>query len=284
MKIKEYFLKLKEQGKIKNEDYDKFVETVPEGEMPDTIFPILENTFLTLERASSDPSVKGRLKSELLDPIDNDLKSIMKSFPAEKIIEIEREQSTYKKMQLIKEMLPDVIAKAAKAPNDEEAKKKLAELQAANHDMTEKFTKLNADRENDKKALQSDFENKIKGFRLDTHLESIANSYTFADVFKDARPTLTKALLGEIKTKHKLDLVEKEGDLNIQILDEHGAPRFEGNTPVTINSLLDSSFKPYLKQNSADEGQGQQRQATTQYKVPDANPQIRRGISTSVEI
>jgi len=33
MKIKEYFLKLKEQGKIKNEDYDKFVETVPEGEM-----------------------------------------------------------------------------------------------------------------------------------------------------------------------------------------------------------------------------------------------------------
>jgi hypothetical protein len=283
MKFKEYFLKLKEQGKIKNEEYDKFIETVPEGEMPDTIFPILENTFLTLDRAAADASVKGRLKSELLDPIDNDLKSIMKNFPADKIIEIEREQSTYKKMQLIKEMLPDVIAKSAKAPNDEEAKKKLEAANHAMHELTEKFTKLNTEREQEKKTLQSDYDNKIKSFQLDTHLQSLVNSYTFADSYKETRNTLTKAMLGEIKQKHKLDLVEKEGELDIRILGEDGTPRFEGNTPVTISSLLDSTFKPFLKVNNA-EGEQTKRQETQQYKVQDQNPSIRRGANTSVQL
>lgn len=283
MKYKDYFLKLKEQGKIKNEDYNKFIETVPEGEMPDTIFPILENTFLTIERASSDPGVKGKLKSELLDPIDNDLKTIMKSFPADKIIEIERETSTYRKMQLIKEMLPDVIAKASKAPNDEEAKKKLVDAQNAMHDLTEKFTKLNSDVEQERKTMKSDFDNKIKGFRLDTHLESLVNSYTFADSYKETRNTLTKAMLGEIKQKHKLDLVEKEGELDIHILGEDGAPRFEGNTPVTITKLLDSTFKPFLKVNNSEEVKEQKRQETQQYRIDNTQTQIRRGASTEVK-
>ncbi len=282
MKFKEYFLKLKEQGKIKNEEYDKFIETVPEGEMPDTIFPILENTFLTLDRAAADASVKGRLKSELLDPIDNDLKSIMKVFPADKIIEIEREQSTYKKMQLIKEMLPDVIAKSAKAPNDEEAKKKLKESQDAVHELTEKFAKMNTEIEHERKTMQSSYDNKIKDYRTDSYLESLANSYTFAEGYKETRNTITKALLGEIKAKNKLDLVEKEGGVDIILLDEKGTPRFEGNTQVTITNLLDSTFKPFLKVNSEGGGE-QKRQETQQYKVNDPNPAIRRGANTSVQ-
>ncbi len=284
MKLKDFFSKIGEQGKIKTEDYTKFLETVPDLEMPDTIFPSFESSFMTLERAASDPSVKGRLKSELLDPIDNDLKSIMKSFPADKIIEIEREQSTYKKMQMIKDMLPDVIAKAAKAPNDEEAKKKLEEAKHAMHELTEKFTKLNSERETEKKTLQSEYEGKIKGFRLDTHLESLANSYTFADVFKDARPTLTKAILGEIKASNKLDLVEKDGKLDIHILGEDGAPRFEGNTPVTINSLLEPVFKPYLKANNADSQQKDEPQQRS-FKVDNGGSNgSRRGANVEVQV
>lgn len=284
MKIKDYFSKLKEQGKIKNDDYDKFLESIPEGEMPDTVFPILENTFLTIDRAASDKSVKARIKSDLLDPIDNDIKTMMKHLPAEDVIEIERAESTYKKLELIRESLPKAISKASKAPNDEEAKKKLQESQAAIHDLTEKFTKLNSEREQEKKTLQSEYENKIKGFRLDTHLESLANSYTFADVFKDARPKLTKAILNEIKQKNKLDLVEKEGELDIHILDENGAPRFEGNTPVTISSLLEPEFKPYLKVNNSE---AQQQQTTQQqsFKVPAGGSNgSRGGANVSVQV
>lgn len=283
MKYKDYFLKLKEQGKIKNEEYDKFVETVPDGEMPDTIFPILESTFLTIDRAASDKSVKAKIKSDLLDPIDNDLKTMMKHLPAEDVIEIERAESTYKKMELLREALPKAITKASKAPSDEEAKKKLQESQAAIHELTEKFTKLNSERENEKKTLQSDYENKIKGFRLDTHLESLANSYTFADVFKDARPKLTKAILGEIKAKNRLDLVEKEGELDVHILDENGAPRFDGNTPVTISSLLEPEFKPYLKVNNADQQQ-QQYTPKQSFKVSDGANGSRGGANVSVQL
>lgn len=284
MKLKDYFLKQKENGKIKNEDYDKFLETIPEGEMPDTVFPILENTFLTVDRAKSDATVKGHLKSELLDPIDNDLKSIMKSFPADKIIEIEREQSTYKKMQLIKDMLPEVIAKASKAPNDEEAKKKLKESQDAVHELTEKFAKMNTEIEQERKTMQSSYDNKIKDYRTDSYLESLANSYTFAEGYKETRNTITKALLGEIKAKNKLDLVEKEGELDVLLLDEKGTPRFEGNTQVTIKNLLDSTFKPFLKVNNADEGKEQKRQETQQYRVDTTQTQTRRGASTEVKL
>lgn len=284
MKYKDYFLKLKEQGKIKNEVYDKFIETVPDGEMPDEVFPILESTFLTIDRAASDKSVKAKIKSDLLDPIDNDLKTMMKHLPAEDVIEIERAESTYKKMELIREALPKAIAKASKAPNDEEAKKKLQESQAAIHELTEKFTKLNSEREQEKKTLQSEYENKIKGFRLDTHLESLANSYTFADVFKDARPKLTKAILNEIKQKNKLDLIEKEGELDIHILDENGAPRFEGNTPVTISSLLEPEFKPYLKVNNTEVQQNQhQQQQSFKVNTNGANGS-RGGANVSVQV
>lgn len=276
MKFKDFFSKLKEQGKIKNEEYDKFLESIPDAEMPDTVFPVFESAFLTIDRAASDKSVKARIKSDLLDPIDNDLKTIMKHLPAEAIIEIERADSTYKKMELIREAIPQAIAKASKAPNDEEAKKKLQESQAAIHELTEKFTKLNSEREQEKKSLQIEYENKIKGFRLDTHLESLANSYTFADVFKDARPKLTKAILNEIKQKNKLDLVEKEGGLDIHILDENGAPRFEGNTPVTISSLLEPEFKPYLKVNNS-EGQQQQNQQQQSFKMPAGGSNGQRG-------
>lgn len=284
MKLKDYFSKLKEQGRIKNEEYDKFLEAVPEAEMPDTIFPILESTFLTIDRAAADKSVKAKIKSDLLDPIDNDLKTMMKHLPAEDVIEIERAESTYKKLELIREALPKAISKASKAPNDEEAKKKLQESQAAIHELTEKFTKLNSEREQEKKSLQSEYENKIKGFRLDTHLESLANSYTFADVFKDARPKLTKAILNEIKQKNKLDLVEKEGGLDIHILDENGAPRFEGNTPVTISSLLEPEFKPYLKVNNNDQQQ-QQNQQQQSFKMPAGGSNGQRGgANVSVQV
>lgn len=282
MKIKDFFSKIAEQGKIKNEDYTKFLETVPDGEMPDAIFPVFEDAFFTKERALSHKDISGPLWSKALDTIDNDIRDMLKFMPAEVVMDVERQESTYKKMAAIKKGVEVAIQKASKAPTDEEAKKKLQEAQNAMHELTEKFTKLNSERETEKKTLQSDYDNKIKGFRLDTHLESLANSYTFADVFKDARPTLTKAILGEIKASNKLDLVEKDGKLDIHILGEDGAPRFEGNTPVTINSLLEPVFKPYLKVN-ADQQKEEPQQRSFKVENGGANGS-RRGANVEVQV
>lgn len=286
MKFKEYFLKQKESGKITNEAYDKFLETVPEGEIPDEIFQVLDSTFLTAERAIAHKDVAGKLKVQTLNPIDAEIKNMMKFLPADVVIEIEREPNTYKKAELITAAIPLAIQKASKAPNDEEAKKKLQELQSANQEMVAKFEKLNSERDQERNSMKSDFEKQIKNFKLETELEKRANSYTLAEGYTETRNTITKALLNDIKAKNKLDLVEKDGEFEISILDEHGSPRFEnnGNTPVTIKSLLDATFKPFLKVNNTEGGKDKQNQTKQQYKVSDQNPSIRRGVETSVEM
>lgn len=285
MKIKDYFKKLKEQGKINNEEFDKFIETVPDGEMPDTLFPVLEDTFLTKERALTHKEVAGRLRRETLDPIDNDLKELLKYLPAEIVLNVEKEESTYKKLAAIKAGIPEAIQKAGKNPVDEDVKKKLHEKETVIQDLMAKFEKANSEFANKEKNITSEWEGKFKNYRLDSELEKLANSFTFADAYKDSRPALTKALLGEIKAKNKLDLVEKDGGIDLVVLDETGAPRFNGNSPVTISSLLEEPFKPFLKVNNNDQHpSGKTNQATQSYKVDNQNPSIRRGANTSVEM
>lgn len=286
MKYKDYFLKLKETGKITNEEFDKFIDTVPEGEIPDAVFQVLDSTFLTTERALSHKDVVSKLKVQTLNPIDTEIKNMLKYLPAETVLEIEREQNTYKKAELITAAIPLAIQKASKAPNDEEAKKKVQELQTANQEMLAKFEKLNSERETERNGLKSDYEKQIKNFKLESELEKRANSYTLAEGYSETKNTITKALLSEIKAKNKLDLIEKDGEFDISILDEHGSPRFEnnGNTPVTIKSLLDATFKPFLKVNNAGEDKTKQSQTTQQYKVQNQNPSVRRGVDTSVEM
>lgn len=286
MKFKEYFTKLKELGKIENEDYNKFLETVPDGELPDVIFPMIDSKFLTIERAVSHKDVVKHIKGGVLDVVDKDIKVIMKYLPADKVLDIEREENTFKKLEMVRDALPEAFAKAAKAPNDEEAKKKLHDAQENMHALTEKFNKLNESHKEEVEKVKQQGQVEIKNYKLDTELEKKANSYTFADVFKDARPTLTKAILSEIKAKNKLDLIEKDGEYSIPILDDSGAPRFlnDGNTPVTINALLDVALKPYLKVNNTDPDP-QQREPKT-YKVDDGqnNGSTRRGANVTAEL
>lgn len=286
MKTKDFFKKLKEQGKINNADFDTFVETIPDFEIPDTVIPVFEDSFLTKERALTHKDVAGKLRRETLDPIDNDIKELMKYLPAEVVLDIEKEESTYKKLAAIKKGVPEAIQKAGKNPVDEDVKKKLHEKESVIQDLMSKIEKINTDYATKEKTIASEWEGKFKNYRLDSELEKLANSFTFADAYKDSRPALTKALLGEIKAKNKLDLVEKDGGFDLVVLDnETGAPRFNGNSAVTISSLLEEPFKPFLKVNNNDTQQnGKTNQATQSYKVDTQNPSFRRGANTSVEM
>lgn len=284
MKYKDYFSTLKTQGKISNEAFDKFLETVPEGEFPDDVFQVLESTFMTAERAYAHKDVAGKLRGEILDPLRNDIKEMLKHLPANIVMDVEKEESVYKKLAAINKGLPEAFQKAAKAPNDEEAKKKFQEIQAANQELLAKFEKVNSESEKYKKDLQSEFDGKIKSYKLDSELERRANSFTFAEAYKETRGPLTKAILNELKSKNKLELVEKEGEYDIQILDENGTPRFQGNTPVTINALLEEPFKPFLKMNNADGNSGSNREEVKQYRVNDQKPGTRQGATVSVQV
>jgi len=288
MKYKAYFTKLMEQGKISNEQYTKFLETVPDAELPDDVFGILDTTFMTSERALSHKDVAGKIRAEVLDVVDKDIKKMLTLLPAEKVLDIERESNTYKKLEMVREAIPEALSKAAKAPNDEEAKKKLNDAQTTIQELTDKFNKLNLEKEETKKSLQGEYEGKIKGFRIDSELEKLSNSYTLADAHKETRGILTKALLGEVKSKNRLDLVEINGEAVIQVLDDHGKPRFEndGNTPVTIKSLLDSQFKPLIKVSNSDQESDSSRQQAAKpqqsFQIQDGKQAPRKGANVSV--
>lgn len=289
MKYKDYFLKLKETGKINNEDYTKFLDTVPDGEIPDAVFTVLDTTFLTTERALTHKEVHGKIMSQVLDPIDRDIKKMLTLLPAEKILDIERETNTYKRLEMIREAIPAVMAKAQKAPNDEEAKKKLEQAQSTIQELTDKFSTLEGNHKSELQKIREAASLENKNFRLDTHLEKMANSYTLADAHKETRGILTKALLNEIKSKNKLDLVETNGEASILVLGDDGKPRYEndGNTPVTIKSVLDTHFKPLLKVNGADGSDSQSQQSQQQkqtFKVDDGKVAPRQGANVSVQL
>lgn len=288
MKYKDFFSKLKEQGKITNADYDKFLETVADGELPDDVFKVFEDTFMTAERATTHPAVDKAMRHNLLNPVDQDIKELLKFLPAELVMDVENEKSTYKKMELIKKAIPTALQKAGTPPNDAEAKKKIEEQKAIIQELTTKFEKANGEFSEKEKKIKSDYEKQFNDYKLDSELEKLANSYTFADAYKDTRPAVTKALLSEIKGKHHLELATKDGQTSIQVMDlgEDGKPRgpkFNGNTPVTIQSLLEEPFKPFLKQNNAEGGQGKT-QVTKTFKVENSNPSVRQGAKTSIDL
>lgn len=292
MKFKDYFLKLKEQGSINNEDYAKFLETVPEGEMPDAIFQVLENTFLTADRAATHQSVHSKLKRDFLDPVDNFINDLVKALPADVVIDLgpqlDKTEGTYKKLAAIKGAIPSVIQKASSkgVPDESEWKKKITEKEGIIQDLTGKIEKINGEYQSKEKQIANEWEGKFKNYRLDSELEKLANNYTFADAYQATRPTITKAILAELKTKHLFDLAEKDGQTFIQVMeaDETGkpkGPKFNGNSLVTIQSLLDEPLKPFLKQNNQEGGQGRQEQK--QFQVDTQQNKPRTGARVEVK-
>lgn len=279
MKYKDYFIKLKEQGKIANEAYDKFVDSAPDGEIPDDVFQILDNTFLTVERAQSHKDVVGKIKGETLDPINNDINALFKSLPAETVLELEKfKGNTFKQMAVLREAIPAAIQKAAKSGiTDEEVKKKLNDKQAIVDDLMKKLETVNAEKEQVSKTVSSEWEKKLTDYKLSSELEKISQSYTFAEAYEPNRPLLTKALLSELRAQHDLEYGEKEGSPTIQVMEtKEGVrgPKFNGNTPVTIKSILDEVYKPLLKVSNAGEPP---RRETQQFRVEDSRNTASRG-------
>lgn len=311
MKFKDYFTKLKEQGKINSEDYNKFLEGVPDGELPDPIFQTLENTFMTLDRAATHTDVVRKLRADHLDPVNSHLSKILAaidpydkntSYDIAKMMKVvgsadkPREiADTYKQLEALANSLPKVFEKMKIAPNDEEIKKALSDKEKAIQELTGKFTDLEKAKESHIKQVEKEWSGKFDDYILNGELEKMANSFTFADGYSETRPTITKALLAELKQAHQLALVAKEnGEKSIEVreLNKDGVPvpKFEGNTPVTINSLIDAKFKPFLKVNNADSGSKdpqRQQQAPRDRKsfiVDDGKTQQRRGASVTTDL
>lgn len=297
MKLKDYFSQLKSQGKISLEDYDKFIETVPEFDMPDIVEKAISEKFMTAERAAANPEIAAKLRHGALDPLDKDIKRMLEvidgvdKYKAMEISKLTRgggdAPDTYKQSMAIAEYLPKLVEKLKVAPSDEDAKKKLADQQKVIEELTQKFTGVEKEKETWKKSIETEYGKREKDYKINGHLENMARSYTFAEAYEQNRGLLTKAILGELKSGNLFDLTMNDENEVLGVFESKDgvmSPKFNGNNPVTAQSLLDERFKPFLKQNGVDNKDDQMKTHQFRVDTPNQNNQLRRGASVSAEV
>lgn len=295
MIFKDFLAKLKKDGKITEPEFDALIEKAPEFDIPDKAVQAFEASFLTIDRAAADKAVHGKLRREILDPIDNSLKEILTFVDGVdhfRASEIDKMASTYDKLKAINAAIPELYEKVKKAPAaDEDTKKKLKTLEESKQELLDRIEKINSEYQNREKALQTDYQKKISDFQLNIELEKLANSFKFGKAFEDEsiRKDITKVKLDKLRASNALQLVDKDGQTVIQVNDGEGKPRFNGNSAVTIQQLLEEEFKPFIKASNAgdsdddtDEGGYSQGQDTKRFKVPDGKQTIRQGARTTV--
>jgi hypothetical protein len=256
MKLKAYFEKVKTQGKIGGDDLNKFIEALPEElEIPDVAANLIEENFLTRDRAINDFKIINKIKAEALNGVDAVLNKFLPTIDATTREEIEKEPNTYKKLELIQAAIPKLLEKAQSGnPNSEE---RVKQLEANYKEMVDKVKSINTEREQKERELKEQFETEKKTLKVDWTLEKQLSKYTFADEFINVKDALTKGILTDIRSKHSLDLND-QGELVVVEIDPQTKvqkQKFNGNDPVTIDSLLAEPLKPFLKKSEASKAQ-----------------------------
>lgn len=283
MKSKDFFTRLKETGAIESEDFDKLIESVPEFEIPDPAFEAFESNFLTRERAISDPEVDRRARPKILAPIDKEIKAILEAMGHENKNDILKENDTYKKIAILTKEIPAALQRAGKgSESNEEFKKKLEAKEQMISELTKKFETAESEYNQKIQESKTQYETQLKDYKLQSHLQKLSSQYTFAEAFEKTRDAVEKVTLSDLRSKYKLDLVEKDGGAEIHVLNEDGSPRFNGNTPVTIKHVMDEAYKPFLKVSNGQGSMTNQPQQTTQPPNTQPNPGVRQGVRNTV--
>lgn len=297
-KSKEFFSLLKEQGRINNPKFDELIEKLPDFEIDAEAQKAFEDAFLTVDRAAAHVDVKRKLRLESLLPVDRELEKIITAIgsydknTADKLESLTRDVNaqghrppdTYKRLELLGNSLGEVFNKVKGAPSggDEELKKKLQRAEASLQESLEKISLVEKEKDSIVKTKEKEYEQKLHDYQLDSELEKLAGSFTLAEAFEKNRPAVHSMLLSDIKKSNLLRLGTKDGQTAIQVFDENGAPRYNGNTPVTIKPLLEEKFKPFLKQSNADGQQSHQANPKTIPVNGNQNPLAGRGPSTAI--
>lgn len=294
-KAKEFFSLLKQQGQINEPKYDELLEKMPDFDVPEEAVKAFENSFYTLDRAAVNPAVNRKIRHEVLKPIDRDFEKIIQAVASvdketgTKLQSLIRDGAdklpdTYKRTEFLANTLGEVFNKVKTAPagGDEELKKELQKREQTIQDALQKLQEAESQHKTVLTQKEKEFEERLHEYQLDTELQKLAGSYTLAEAFEKTRPAINKVVLSELKGSNKLRLGMKDGQNIIQVFDDKGEPRYNGNSPITINHLLEEKYKPFLKQSSA-EPEPKTNPKTTFTSSGNTNPTLRRGVSTQVK-
>jgi len=250
MKAKAWLEKINNQGKIKNDDFTKTLETIPDTlELPDVWVNMFDQEFLTRERALADNKVYDTIRGEVLDGVKLNIKEYLPYLDAKDQDEISKEPKAFNQLKMLKEAFGRSIEKIkTENPSNDE---KVKELTKINKQYVEKITAQENDFKNKEKEIQQKFEAEKHGMKLDWTLDKKLSEFTFADEYKEVRPHLTKGVIDKIKAENVL-VLDDSGQIQIHEKGESGVTKqkFNGNEAVTLDKLLEEPLKPFLKKNT----------------------------------
>lgn len=281
MKIRAFLTKVNGQAKINNEDFNKAIEAIPETtELPDVWVNLFEDNFLTRERAVADAKIINKIRAEVLDGVDVHLENFKTLLDTDEQNKIDAEKDTFKKLKLFKEAFPAKIEKVKKENPD--ANEQVKELKKSQQELTEKIQAQKTEYEKSLEAKAKEFERKEQTIKLEYSLEKEFSKYTFADEFaKDSKrkDAIVKVIKSELTAENVLGLGEN-GQILVQFMEGGVAkPKFNGNDPVTIDSLLKEKLDPFLKKNNAGE-ETQTSTSTSSRTIVRTNSTVEPGAQT----
>lgn len=261
MKAKDFLQKLTRQGKINNEDFNKVIEAFPDIELPDVWANMVDESFLTRERALSDQKVYDTIRGEVLDGVKLNIKEYLPYLSPEDQEIIGKEPKAFNQLKMLKEAFGRSIEKIkTENPSNDE---KVKELQKVAEGYVKQMAAQKTEFENKEKELRTVFDAEKKGMKLDWTLDKKMGDYTFADEYKEVRPHLTKGVIDKIKAENVL-ILDDNGQIQIHEKLESGVTKqkfINGSEPVTLEKLLEEPLKPFLKKNNGTgNGAGSQQQ------------------------
>jgi hypothetical protein len=276
MKLKEYFLKLKTQGKITNEEFDKSLETLADTEIPDQIISALDDKFLTRERAVTDKEIYRRVYAEALNGVDSTISNLLPTLASKSDqVAISGEVDTFKKLKMLDAAYKRQYEELKKTAPD--ANKLNEEYQKNVRELTEKLESAQGEKEKvisemdtKIKEVTSQKEKELKQFKLRTDITGKLAQIEFAKEFTENPKVKETVFNGILNSVFKNDLdYDDQGHIAVQEI-VNGVPKpkfFPGtNDQVTIEKLLETETSPYLKRNNSD-GNGSQQNTNPITKV-----------------
>lgn len=256
MKAKDYFTKLKTQARIQNEAFDKGLEAIPDAEIPDALLIVLEDHFLTRDRALADSEITKKLRAESLNVVDSEIKKFYGILTDKDKASIDSEPSTFEKLKKLNDAVKRTLESKPNTSSNEEYQKNINELTEKLKIVQKEKETLSQEQESKIKEITAAKEKELKTYKLKTDLTGKLSQLEFAKEFTEhpkVKVNTFNTILGEI-LKNDLDY-DEQGNIVVQEI-HNGVPKpkfFPGtNDQVTIEKLLDSEVSPYLKRNNAD--------------------------------
>jgi len=251
MKAKDFLKKINDQGKINNEDANKAFETFPDVELPDVWVNLFNEGFLTRERAAADPDITKKIKAETLNAVDANMKKILPLLDSRDREEIEKEVSSYKKIEMLEKAIPNLLSKVkGENPSTDE---KVKQLEKNVQEFADKVSAVTREKDEVIKNIQAKHEEEKSNLKLDWTLDKKLGEFTFADEFIPIKQAIIKNIVDTVKGTNTLQLDDK-GQILVVDVDpstKTAKPKFNGNDPVTIDSLLSEPLKNFLKKNNS---------------------------------